>query len=484
LAARVRVRFAPSPTGHLHIGSARTALYNWLLAKKEKGLFLLRIEDTDRSRYVPEAMADIMEGLRWLGLNWDEGPDTGGPAGPYQQSERVELYRQYAEDLVARGKAYYCFCPPERLEELRRSGYGYDGHCRELSPERCREYFAEGKKAVIRFKMPREGKITVRDYLRGEMVFDLQTLDDFVLLKSDGFPTYHLAVVVDDHLMKVTHALRGEEWIASTPRHFLLYEAFGWEPPVFIHLPVILAPDGKGKLSKRHGATSLREYRHQGYLPEAVNNFLLLLGWHPPDDREVLSLEEAAAVFSPERINTAPVAFSLDKLNWLNGVYIRQLAPEELAARVLPFLQKDGLLPDPCPPERFAYLVRIIPLVQERIKLLTEISEQTAYFFQEEIPVPSPELLTGKKSSPGEVHDLLAAAVKVLEGVADFSAAVLEEALRKLATELGQKPGALFMPIRVAITGRTATPGLFETMEVIGKPRVLQRLQAAISGLA
>ncbi|NLW08861.1 MAG: glutamate--tRNA ligase [Firmicutes bacterium] len=484
MAARVRVRFAPSPTGYLHIGGARTALYDWLLAKKEKGLFLLRIEDTDRSRYVPEAMEDIMESLRWLGLHWDEGPDVGGPAGPYQQSERVELYRRHAEDLVARGKAYYCFCPPERLEELRRSGYGYDGHCRELPAEVCREYLEEGKKAVIRFKIPQEGKITVRDYLRGEMVFDLQTLDDFVLLKSDGFPTYHLAVVVDDHLMEISHVMRGDEWLPSVPRHILLYEAFGWEPPVFIHLPVLLAPDGKGKLSKRHGATSLREYREKGYLPEAVNNFLLLLGWHPPDDREVLTMEEAAAVFSPERINTSPVAFSLEKLDWLNGVYIRQLAPEDLAARALPFLQKDGVLPDPCPPERFAYLVRIIPLVQERLKLLSEISQQTAYFFQEEIPVPPPELLVGKKSSAGETRELLAAALKALEGVEDFSAAALEEVLRGLAAELGIKPGPLFMPIRVAITGRTATPGLFETMEAIGKPRVLQRIRAAIEGLA
>ena len=424
------MRFAPSPTGYLHIGGARTALYNWLMAKKEKGLFLLRIEDTDRSRYVPEAMEDIMESLRWLGLHWDEGPDVGGPAGPYQQSERVELYRRHAEDLVARGKAYYCFCPPERLEELRRSGYGYDGHCRELPAEVCREYLEEGKKAVIRFKIPQEGKITVRDYLRGEMVFDLQTLDDFVLLKSDGFPTYHLAVVVDDHLMEISHVMRGDEWLPSVPRHILLYEAFGWEPPVFIHLPVLLAPDGKGKLSKRHGATSLREYREKGYLPEAVNNFLLLLGWHPPDDREVLTMEEAAAVFSPERINTSPVAFSLEKLDWLNGVYIRQLAPEDLAARAVPFLQKDGVLPDPCPPERFAYLVRIIPLVQERLRLLSEIGEQTAYFFQEEIPAPSPELLVGKKSSASETRDLLAAALKVLEGVADFSAANVEETLR------------------------------------------------------
>lgn len=484
---KVRVRFAPSPTGYLHIGGARTALYNRLLAGKKKGFFLLRIEDTDRSRYLPEALDDILTGLKWLGLDWDEGPDVGGPVGPYQQSERVDIYRQYARQLVEEGKAYYCFCSPERLQALRRqqeaakepTGYGYDGHCRNLSEEEHRKYRAEGKKPVIRFKMPQEGKIQVIDALRGEMIFDLQTLDDFVLLKSDGFPTYHLANVVDDHLMKITHVMRGDEWIASTPRHVLLYQAFGWTAPVFLHLPVLLSPDGKGKLSKRHGATSLREYREKGYLPEALNNFLLLLGWHPPDDRELFTLEEATAAFSPERISTSPVAFSLDKLNWFNGVYIRKLTPEDLAARVLPFLQKDGLLPEPCPPERFAYLVRIIPLVQERLKLLTEITEMAGYFLQEEIPPPPRELLIPKKSSAAQTRILLTEAEKELAKNDDFSSEALETTLRRLAASLDVKPGLLFMPLRVAVTGRTATPGLFETMAVIGKERVLRRIKAA-----
>lgn len=484
---KVRVRFAPSPTGYLHIGGARTALYNRLLAGKKKGFFLLRIEDTDRSRYVHEALDDILAGLKWLGLDWDEGPGVGGPAGPYQQSARVDLYRQYARQLVEEGKAYYCFCSSERLQALRRqqeaaketTGYGYDGHCRDLTEKERREYREEGRKPVIRFKIPQGEKIQVLDALRGEMVFDRQTLDDFVLLKSDGFPTYHLANVIDDHLMKITHVMRGDEWIASTPRHVLLYQAFGWSPPVFLHLPVLLSPDGKGKLSKRHGATSLREYREKGYLPEALNNFLLLLGWHPPDDRELFSLEEAMTAFSPERISTSPVAFSLEKLNWFNGVYIRKLAPEDLAARVLPFLQKDGLLPDPCPRERFAYLVRIIPLVQERLKFLTEITEMISYFFQEEIPPPSRELLIPKKGSAAETHFLLTEAEKELAKIDDFSSATLETTLRRLAGSLDKKPGLLFMPLRVAVTGKTATPGLFATMAAVGKERVLRRVKTA-----
>ncbi len=489
---KVRVRFAPSPTGYLHIGGARTALYNRLLAGKKKGFFLLRIEDTDRSRYLPEALDDIMTGLKWLGLEWDEGPDVGGPVGPYQQSERIPLYQKYARQLVEEGKAYYCFCSPERLQALRQrqeaakdpAGYGYDGHCRDLPEEEQEKYIAEGRKPVIRFKMPREGKVRVVDALRGEMIFDLQTLDDFVLLKSDGFPTYHLANVVDDHLMKITHVMRGDEWIASTPRHVLLYQAFGWEAPVFLHLPVLLSPDGKGKLSKRHGATSLREFREKGYLPEALNNFLLLLGWHPPDDRELFTLEEAMEVFSPERISTSPVAFSLDKLNWFNGVYIRKLTPEELAARVLPFLQKDGLLPEPCPPERFNYLVRIMPLVQERLKLLSEITEMAGYFLREEIPPPPRELLIPKKSTADQTRLLLIEAEKELAKVDDFSSETLETALRRLAASLGVKPGTFFMPLRVAVTGKTATPGLFETMAVIGKERVLRRIRAAAGILA
>ncbi|HHT05509.1 MAG TPA: glutamate--tRNA ligase [Hydrogenispora sp.] len=485
----VRVRFAPSPTGYLHIGGARTALYDWLLARKTGGQFILRIEDTDRNRYVADAVQDIKDSLRWLGLDWDEGPDAGGEVGPYFQSERLNIYQKYATQLVEAGKAYYCFCTPERLEEMRKKQEqagepsGYDRHCRELSAEEVEKKLAAGQKYVIRFKVPLTGKTQVHDELRGEMVFDHQTLDDFVVLKSDGFPTYHLASVVDDHLMGISHVIRGEEWIISLPRHFLLYAAFGWTPPAFVHLPIFLAPDGKGKLSKRHGATGVHEFKEKGYLPEALVNFLLLLGWHPATDQELFTLDQAVEAFSVERINTSPVNFSLDKLDWFNGIYIRQLSHEELAKRALPFLQKDGLLPDPCPPEQFAYLVRLMPLVQERIKLLSDISDAVGYFLREEIDPPAPELLLGKKGTVEQVTAILAKVETVLSQTADFSEENLERTLRALAEELQIKAGQLFMPVRVAVTGQTATPGLFQLLAALGQKKVLPRLKQAVAVL-
>ncbi len=485
----VRVRFAPSPTGYLHIGGARTALYDWLLARKTGGRFILRIEDTDRNRFVPDAVEDIKSSLRWMGLTWDEGPDAGGAAGPYFQSERLAIYQKHAEELVQAGKAYYCFCTPERLEAIRKKQEaanqpsGYDRHCRELTVEEIEQHLAAGERYVIRFKVPLTGKTQVRDDLRGEMVFDHETLDDFVILKSDGFPTYHLASVVDDHLMGISHVIRGEEWIISLPRHFLLYAALGWEPPAFVHLPIFLSPDGKGKLSKRHGATGVREFREKGYLPEALVNFLLLLGWHPASDQELFTLDEAVEAFSVERISTSPVSFSLDKLDWYNGIYIRRLSHEELAHRCLPFLQQDGLLPKPCPPEQFAYLVRLMPLVQERIKLLSEISQAVGYFLREEIDPPAPALLIGKKGTPEETAVILEEVVKALTPVTDFGEEHLEQTLRALAERLGRKPGQVFMPVRVAVTGQTATPGLFELLAALGKEKVLSRLQQAIMAL-
>ncbi len=483
----VRVRFAPSPTGYLHIGGARTALYVWLLARKTGGTFILRIEDTDRNRFVPDAVEDIKNSLRWMGLDWDEGPEAGGEVGPYFQSERLEIYKEYSEKLVSEGKAYYCFCTPERLEEMRQNQErsnqpsGYDRHCRDLTQEQVQEYKAQGLNYVIRFKVPLQGKTEVKDELRGKMVFAHETLDDFILLKSDGYPTYHLASVVDDHLMGISHVIRGEEWIVSTPRHFLLYEAFGWEPPAFIHLPIFLSPDGKGKLSKRHGATGVREYREKGYLPEALTNFLLLLGWHPAEDQELFTLEEAKEAFSVERISTSPLSFSLDKLDWYNGVYIRKLSAEELAKRCLPFLQKEGLIPEPCSSQQFDYLVRIIPLVQERIKSLTDITKAVSYFFKEEIDPPAKEMLIPKKVTPEETAVILKEVLAALKEVTDFSEATLEKTLRELAASIGQKPGRVFMPVRIAVTGESATPGLFETLAAIGKPRVIQRLEQAIS---
>lgn len=482
----VRVRFAPSPTGYLHIGGARTALYNWLLARHSGGKFLLRIEDTDRHRYVPDALTDIMASLRWLGLNWDEGPEVGGDYGPYFQSERLDLYKKYAQQLIMEGKAYRCYCTAERLELLRKEQEaakqpsGYDRYCLRLTDQQRRELENSGTRSVVRFKIP-EGRTVVNDLLRGELEFDNQTIDDFVLLKSDGFPTYHLANIIDDHLMKITHVMRGDEWLISTPRHVLLYQALGWEPPKFAHLPIFLAPGG-GKLSKRHGATSVREYREKGYLPEALFNFLLLLGWNPGTDQEMFTLEEAAKAFTIERINVSPVAFSTEKLDWFNGIYIRSLAPEDLAKRCLPYLQQAGFLPDPCPPEGYQYLLQIIPLIRERMKSLTEVADITSYFFQD--PTLGREILIPKKMDLRQTLQVLEGAEKVLNTVgADFKESELETALRNLAQSLGLNDGQVFMPLRVAISGRTATPGIFETMHVLGKERVLERVGRAIQVL-
>lgn len=480
---RVRVRFAPSPTGFLHIGGARTALYNWLFAKANGGDFVLRIEDTDRTRYVPEALEDIMASLRWLGLDWNEGPEKGGDYGPYFQSDRLPLYQEHAERLVREGKAYYCFCTPDEIKQRAEANpqqTGYDRRCRDLSPDEALRMKAEGKPYVIRFKTPLVGKTIVQDALRGELTFDNQLLDDHVLLKTDKFPTYHLANTVDDHFMAISHVLRADEWIPSTPRHVLQYEALGWEPPIFAHLPVLLSPDGKGKLSKRHGATSVRDFKIAGNLPEALNNFLLLLGWHPSDDREIFSLNEVAEIFTLDRISTAPMAFQTDKLLWFNGVYIRSLTTEDLAERCMPYLQSAGLLPDPCPPERMAYLERIIPLVRERLPMIPEISQVVDFFLQDEMTPPVAELLIPKKTEPQEVVALLNAALQVLTEVHPFDEETLEAALRDLAERMEVKTGQLFMPIRVAITGRTATPGLFETMVVLGRERVVRRIEAAV----
>ena len=487
----VRVRFAPSPTGYLHIGGARTAIYDWLLARRTGGKFLLRIEDTDRNRFVPDSLDDILASLRWLGLQWDEGPEVGGDYGPYFQSERLNLYHQYAQQLVNEGKAYYCYCTSERLQELRKSQEnakvqaGYDRLCRTLSAEECAERNQAGLRRVIRFKTPLNGRTVVNDLIRGELVFENETLEDLVLIKSDGFPTYHFANVVDDHLMKISHVLRGDEWIASTPVHVLLYQAFGWQPPQFAHLSIFLSPDGKGKLSKRHGATSVKEYREQGYLPEALFDFLLLLGWNPGTEQEIFAKEGAAQVFGLDRVNASPVKFSTDKLNWYNGIYIRSLAHEDLAARCLPFLQKANLLPDPCPPERLAYLVSLIPLVQERMKLLTDAPQLLDIFLQEEIPIPTKEVLIPRKMDQETTLRVLNHVYSALQGVADdFQEGELEAALRELATKLEMHDGQIFMPIRVAISGRTATPGIFESLHALGKGRVLQRIQAAIQVLS
>ncbi|UCC90766.1 MAG: glutamate--tRNA ligase, partial [Dehalococcoidia bacterium] len=377
----VRVRFAPSPTGYPHVGNIRTALFNWLFARHYGGSFIVRVEDTDVARKVKGAEEAILDGLRWLGLDWDEGP--------YYQSQRLELYHEAAKRLVAQGDAYYCYCSPQRLEEMRaeqvrrKQPPGYDRRCRDLSREERAEKEAEGITPVVRFKTPLSGQTRFNDLIWGEVVFQNDTLDDFVLLKSDGYPTYHLANVVDDHLMEISHVLRAEEWLSSTPRHLLMYQALGFEPPQFAHLPMILGTD-RAKLSKRHGAVSITEYREQGYLPEAMVNFLALLGWSLDDKTEIIPQQELINSFSVERVSRTAAVFNRDKLNWMNGVYIRSLRVEDFTQRAILFLDS-GLPREVKRPLSIEYIRQIMPLIQERARTLAEVAELAQFFFIEEL---------------------------------------------------------------------------------------------------
>ncbi len=478
----VRVRFAPSPTGPLHIGGVRTALFNWLFARRHNGIFILRIEDTDRNRYVPGSLEQIIEGLKWLGLYWDEGPEVGGPYGPYIQSQRLDLYRKWANWLLEHDKAYKCYCSKERLEELRKArGSGYDRRCRYLTEEERRAHEEAGDPFVIRFKMPLEGETVINDLIRGPITFHNERLQDLILLKSDGYPTYHLANVVDDHLMRVTHIMRASEWIPTAPLHYQLYKAFGWEMPKIAHLPVILNPNGKGKLSKRTQAFSssghkvlvlLHEYREAGYLPEAIVNFLTNIGWSFGEDREIFSVEETIPRFELERINPAGARFSFDKLVWLNGIYIRKKSPEELAELLREPLEKAGLRPDK------ETLLKVAPLVQERIKTLNEVVDMAGFFFRETVE-PAPKDLIGKKMTVEQSIEALRRAADVIKSLPEFNAQTLEEALRALAADMSLKAGQLFGVLRVAVTGQKVSPPLFETMEIVGRDRVLERLEKA-----
>jgi len=483
----VRVRFAPSPTGYFHVGGARTALYNWLLARHYDGAFVLRIEDTDQARYQPEALDDLLTSLRWLGLDWDEGPDVGGAYGPYFQSKRLELYQEYARQLVDDGHAYYCYCSPERLTQMRQAQRapgmpsGYDRHCRNLTAQGRAEYEAQGIVPVVRFKTPLEGTTTYVDVIRGPSTVDNHTLDDLVLLKSDGFPTYHLANVVDDHLMEITHIMRGDEWLPSVPRHVLLYQAFDWEPPVYAHLPVILSPTGKGKMSKRKTVgpggreydVLVRDFRQKGYLPEAMINFLALVGWGYDDKTELFSREELIQYFTLEGVNKSAASFSYDKLDWLNGVYIRALEADDLAARLMPFLHNAGFDPDP------EVVRELVPLVQERLKRLTDVASLTDFFFADEI-AHDRALLTGKKMTLAASMAALEKTITTLAALPDFEEETLETALRALADELDLKVRQLFGIIRAAVTGKKVSPPLFGTLHVLGRERSLARMRQAL----
>lgn len=471
----VRTRMAPSPTGEIHIGSMAIVLKNYAWAKKHDGQFILRIEDTDKEREVPGAVERIQEIIRIFGLDWDEGPGKGGPHAPYIQSERLPLYKERAEELVAAGKAYYCFCSSERLTEVRERARAanippkYDRLCRSIDPAEAQQRVTAGESYVIRLAVPDDQEVTFTDLIRGEITFNSSTIDDQVLLKSDGYPTYHLGVVVDDHDMNITHVMRGEEWISSTPKHILLYQAFGWPLPVYAHIPVFLNPDGKGKMSKRKGTVSAQSFLDAGYLPEALINFLMILGWTPEDQREILTLDEYIQEFDPRDVSPKSMAFDLDKLNWINGVYIRALPPEQLHAKLQPFLPADF------PQEK---LEQILPLVFERLVKLGDIEELTDFFYRD-ITV-DPTLLL-KKATPGLVVEQLSQTAKVLQELTDWSVPAIEAAIRSLQAATGWSKGQYFMMIRLAVTGRAATPPLFDTIAVIGQTTVVARLHQARS---
>jgi glutamyl-tRNA synthetase len=468
----VRVRIAPSPTGDPHVGTAYIALFNYVFARKNGGAFILRIEDTDRTRSRADSEAAIFRALRWVGLEWDEGPDVGGPYGPYRQSERSESYREHAELLMKRGRANRCFCTAERLDRMREERReqksnitGYDRHCRGIDPAESDRRAAAGEAFTIRLAMPIEGTTRFTDQLRGDVEISNEQTDDQVLLKSDGFPTYHLANVVDDHLMKITHVIRAEEWITSTPKHVLLYQAFGWEPPVWIHMPLLRNSD-KSKISKRKNPVSIDYYKDAGILPRALLNFLGIMGWSFGDDREKFTLAEMIEVFSWDRVSLGGPVFDPDKLRWLNEKYIHELGNEELVDALLSWrLEREHLL-------------RIVPLVRERIKRLDEFIPATEYFFSGDLDLtPVADSLKIAEIPAKDLKKAILELIEDYEAMPAWTAANIDAASRAFCERLGYKTKHVFMVLRVLSTGRKASPGLFETMEVLGKELVRRRLR-------
>ena len=490
----VRVRFAPSPTGIQHIGGYRTCIFIWLFARRYGGQFLLRIEDTDTERSVPEAVDALLDGLRWLDVLPDEGPIVGGPYGPYYQTQRAAIYQYYADELIKRGGAYRCYCTSARLDEMRKEqeargvkSVRYDRRCRYLTPAEREQHEAAGESFVVRLAVPLEGQTVVKDLLRGDVVFDNTQLQDAVLLKSNGLPTYHLANVIDDHLMRISHVTRGAaEWLPSAPLHVLVYQFFGWEQPIWVHLPVLLGSDHK-KLSKRLGALPLSHYQEAGYLPEAIINYLALLGWSYDDKTDILSREQLMASFSLDRVSISDAMFDPERLLWMNGVYMRMLTPENLAERAIPFLERptgEGGLPGDIPrPLDKAYVARVLKLEQERMKTLGEVAQMVPFFFTDDLHYQA-DTLIGKGMDREKTVTALQRTLALLEGLPTWEAAAMEEPMRALADELGLKPGQLFMSARVAISGRAVSPPLFETMEVLGRERTLARLRQAVEKLA
>lgn len=492
---RVRVRIAPSPTGDPHVGTAYIGLFNYAFAKKNKGDFLLRIEDTDRTRFSEDSEQQIFDSMHWLGLNYDEGPDVGGDKGPYRQSERFHIYKEYAEKLVEKGEAYYCFCTPDRLAKLRerqtvmKQPPGYDRHCRNLTDEEVKAKLDGGDPYVIRLKMPYEGDTVVHDELRGKIVFENSKIDDQVLLKSDGFPTYHLANIVDDHLMEITHVIRAEEWIASTPKHIQLYKAFGWDEPKWYHMPLLRNAD-KSKISKRKNPVSLNYYVEEGYLKEGLLNFLALMGWSFGGDREIFTLEEMIENFSFDRISLGGPVFDLVKLGWVNNQHMKLKDLSELTKLALPYFIKAGYYEnDNLSGEEFSKLTRIVEIGRESAQTLKELPEKSVIYYEDDFELPNPEEAenkkerksieklrssmeteTGKKSIELFINKISALHENISEDEA-------KKILNELQEELGEGPATVLMPLRAVVTGKARGADLYTVIGIIGKERTLERVK-------
>jgi glutamyl-tRNA synthetase len=477
---------APSPTGRFHLGSARTALYNYLFARKTGGQFVLRIEDTDQKRYVPGAEEEIINSLNWLGISPDEGPVQGGSYGPYRQTERREIYKKYAWELVEKAAAFPCFCTPERLEKVRQEQLArkenprYDGTCRMLSPEEARRRVDAGEKHVIRIKMPKEGSTTAVDLIRGPITIENSALDDFILLKSDGLPTYHMAAMVDDHLMEITHVIRGSEWLSTFPLHVNIIRAFGWEEPVWVHLSVFLKPSGKGKMSKREANEAIKDghsifigdLKDLGYIPEGVLNWIVLMGWGVAED-DVMTLDQMVERFNINSLTPSPAAINFQKLDHFNGTHIRRLPIEELAVRIKPYITAAGLeVPNDL-------LLKVTPLIRERLVTLDDSLAFARFFFEEQVN-PDPEDLIAKGLDAKQSAQIVRRSYEILAALTDISHSVAEPPMREYVEKSGYSANQVFGIIRVAVTGQKVSPPLFESMEIIGRENVLQRLQNAI----
>lgn len=477
----VRVRFAPSPTGPLHIGGARSALFNWLFARRYGGTFIVRVEDTDLERSSRQSEENILDALRWLGLDWDEGVDVGGPYGPYRQMERLELYKKHADNLLNSGAAYLCYCSEEELaaerEALMAKGElpRYLGRCRDLTATERASLEAAGRRPVVRFRVPENEVVLVRDLVRGDVSFEGSEIGDYIIVKSDGIPTYNFAVVVDDHTMKISHVIRAEEHLSNTPRQILLYNALGWEIPAFAHVSLILGKD-RSKMSKRHGATSIEQYQNRGYLPEALANFLALLGWSPGSEEEIFSLDELKEQFTLERVAKSPAVFDLDKLNWLNGHYIRETDLERLTEMALPHLEKAGYISAPLPAEKYELVKMMVAAVRKYLSYMQEAAEHVRIFFDDDVLIENDEargIMSG-----GQVKAVLQELIKRInvtvtdEIKADEARALLKEVGRSL----GLKGKQIFMPVRVALTGGTQGPDLDQVMAILGRAGIVRRL--------